>query len=677
MRHIFFLLFLLFAAVLFVPAISADDDAWNAIKSYQYGDDFKSLLAVEAEVQRSLASPETKIETAARLAALLDDNTTYPGRQFVCMQLRLVGGATEVPKLSEWLNQPEDSENVRLVLTDMQCEESLHPLRRALETFNGEAVIGIIGSVAARKDKNSIPTLVRLLDNPNRDIASAVVSALERFGREGLDALTKKKDLPGVGTARIGIANNLIEQGETDTAAEIFAEYTDTKYPVGLRRAAFSGLLRILSDEQRKKTIADWFFDSDPMKNDIAAFHLGELSDAAFDEMFKSIGKMGTRSRVIFFEIAAERKGEQLLESLLQALESNEAAERAIALRMIGNLGNPSTIPVLIAALSKDEISRNTAKEALARFPAPDVGPQLIAALQEPAIRDSAIDVIVAIKYYDAIDPMIRIAKSEENVDSVIAGLGRLCDPDEPDLPRLLDLYLSSPPGAKRERIERALVVVCEKNPDVSARADQLLVILEKRDGGLSGQLLIDTLPLLGRVGNKRVADMIRPLLNSSDEAPQQLALQRSAIRALCNWHNAEFLDDIWTIASEHSSAEFRQWALRAFIRVVTLRSDRPEGETLAMLKRAMSIAKDDADRQWCLSRAATIRTMETVDWAASFLDDSVLSQTACVVIVELAHHRFLREPNKTTFDPILLKVEQTAKDKEIVERAKKSRLGM
>jgi len=664
MKHLISLLFLLWTIPLFA------NEAWNAIKTYQFGDDFQPLLAVEAEIRQALVSPEMKAQAAARLAAFLDEETTYPGRQFVTMQLRLVGGAAEVPRLAEWLNRPEDAENVRLALTDILCEESLVPLRDALGTFKGQALVGIIGSLAARKDRLSIPVFARLLDDSDKDVAAAAASALGQFGAEGLDALLKAKDSPVVATALIGIANELIEQGKPEEAAKLFAMYTDEHCPVRLRRAAFQGQLRLLSAERRGQTIEEWFFEEDSAKNEIAAAHLSELPDARFDEMYKNIGKMSARSRIVFFEIAAERKGEQLLESLLQALESDDSTERLAALRTIGGLGDASTIPVLIAALGKDEVSQNIAKEALTRFPAQVVGPKLLEALTQPTLRNPAIDVIVAIKYYDAIDPMIRLAKGEDDAvsESMVTGLGRLCDPDDADLPRLLNLYLSSSPGAPRERVERALVVVCEKMPDAQARADKLIAILEKREGGLSGQLLLDVLPLLGRVGNPRVAAILRPLLDENNPA---------AIRALCNWPDATYLDDLWKIATDNPSEQYRRWALRAFIRVATLRSDRPESETLDLLRKAMDIADAPPDRQWCLSRASAVRTIESADWAASFLDDPILSQTACQVIVELAHHRFLREPNKAKFDPILLKVEQTAKDREIAEQAKKSRLGM
>ena len=67
----------------------------------------------------------------------------------------------------------------------------------------------------------------------------------------------------------------------------------------------------------------------------------------------------------------------------------------------------------------------------------------------------------------------------------------------------------------------------------------------------------------------------------------------------------------------------------------------------------------------------------ETVDWIAGYLDDPELAQTACKTIVELAHHRFLRQPNKAHFEPILRKVEATAKDKSVARLAEKARLGM
>lgn len=666
------LLILTFVLLPFTPLFA--DDAWNAVKTYRYGDDFKPLLAVEADVLRSAASPETKTRTAARLAALLSDETTPAGRQFVCMQLRLIGGPAEVPKLAEYLNKSEDVENARMALTDIRCEESLVPLRKALETFKGRELTGIIGSLAARDDKVSIPALAVKLDSDDPAVAAAAAAALGRFGTEGLQALKKAKSSPTVDTAIIGIADKLADDGKTKEAEEIFTGYSDTKYPAGIRRAAFRGLLRLLPEKQRKETIEKWFLENDRGKNDIAGSCLTELPEDRFAGLSKKIGDMTPRMRIVYYEAALDRNGTEPLESLIQALQSDDEMERLTAIQMLRRLKDASTIPLLLDLLEKDKALQSIVKEALSGFPPSMVGPKLLEAIRKPSLRSAAIDVIVAMKYYDAIDPMIPLAKSEDVTlaDPVIDGLGRLCDPDNTDLSRMLELYLTSRPGAHREKVERAIVVVCEKLPDPKSRADQLITILEKRDGGLSRQVLVNVLPLLGKVGNCRVAEMVRPLVDGKDAA-----LRQAAVRSLCNWPNAEHMDDLWDIASKNPSKQYQRWALRAFVRVVTLKSDRPEAETLSLLKKTMEIAAEDSDRQWCLSRAATVRTMDSVEWAASYLDDPVLSQTACLVLVELAHHRFLREPNKDRFVTILLKVERTAKEKDIVERAKKSRLGM
>ncbi len=130
-------------------------------------------------------------------------------------------------------------------------------------------------------------------------------------------------------------------------------------------------------------------------------------------------------------------------------------------------------------------------------------------------------------------------------------------------------------------------------------------------------------------------------------------------------------------IADHSANHEHRRWALRAYVRVVTLASDRPPAQTLAMLEGAMKRAENRDDKQLVLSRASTVRTMEAVDWIAPYLDDPELAQVACRSIVELAHHRFLRHPNMAHFVPILKKVSQLSKDPEVVERAKRYQLGL
>ena len=117
--------------------------------------------------------------------------------------------------------------------------------------------------------------------------------------------------------------------------------------------------------------------------------------------------------------------------------------------------------------------------------------------------------------------------------------------------------------------------------------------------------------------------------------------------------------------------------ALRAYIRVVSLKSDRPDSDTLAMLQKAFQQATNADDQQLAIERTSTVRTMEAVEWVASMLDDPALAQSACKTIVELAHHRFLRHPNMRQFGPILEKAAKISDDPAIVERAKRYRLGL
>jgi hypothetical protein len=63
---------------------------------------------------------------------------------------------------------------------------------------------------------------------------------------------------------------------------------------------------------------------------------------------------------------------------------------------------------------------------------------------------------------------------------------------------------------------------------------------------------------------------------------------------------------------------------------------------------------------------------MDTVHWVLTYFDDPKLAQDACFSIVEMAHHRELRHPNKAEFEKILDRVMATSKDAIVVERARR-----
>ncbi len=85
-----------------------------------------------------------------------------------------------------------------------------------------------------------------------------------------------------------------------------------------------------------------------------------------------------------------------------------------------------------------------------------------------------------------------------------------------------------------------------------------------------------------------------------------------------------------------------------------------------------MDLCKTDEDVNRLLRRIQNIRSPETLQYVLPYLDKPANAQAACEAIVEMAHHRGLREPNKPAFDAALDRVMATSKDPIVVDRAQR-----
>jgi hypothetical protein len=98
----------------------------------------------------------------------------------------------------------------------------------------------------------------------------------------------------------------------------------------------------------------------------------------------------------------------------------------------------------------------------------------------------------------------------------------------------------------------------------------------------------------------------------------------------------------------------------------------RADAERLALTRKVMTMCTSEEDRRLLIERVRAIRTIEALRFVAPYLEQPAYAQKACETVVELAHHRTLREPNKTEFHQALDKVIAISKDPVVFDRAKR-----
>jgi hypothetical protein len=231
----------------------------------------------------------------------------------------------------------------------------------------------------------------------------------------------------------------------------------------------------------------------------------------------------------------------------------------------------------------------------------------------------------------------------------------------------MLKGVLAEPKGRQREAAEKAVAAVCGRIKDASHRAEPILAAWTN----LSNADRLALLPTLGRVGGNDAVKPVEEAIQSRN--PEE---HEAGMRAICNWPDAFVCARLLQLAETEKQPALRNAALHAFIRVAAIPDKRPDGEKLALLKKAMTITDRVEERNYLIQRCQSIRTIESLRFVVPYLDQPDYAQAACATVVDLARHRELREPNKAEFTPALDTAIRISKDPNIIDRAKRYRAG-
>ncbi len=624
-----------------------------------------------------LGAPGREAERAdacRRIAEKLGPETAKPARIWLLQQLQFLGREECVDAVGAVLDDKDEHvrDAARRALQNNPAAQANGQLLARLDGASGSWRVGLINSLGARRDPASVPALVELLGDEDQAAVEATANALGKIGGPEATAALAAALGGASGQTKVCIADGylrcadkLLAAGKKDEAAAIYRQlYTPDSVRV-VRLAALKGMLNAAGDAAGEQ-ILELLQSDDADERAIAAGQVETvLGTGALRTSEQTFAKLSPPAKVLLLAALALQGDKSAMPVAVTAAMSDDASVRLAGVRALGTLGDAAVVPLLIKAIASGGDQADAARGSLARVSADGVDEAVLKALAQadPGLRSTLIGVLDTRKAVIAVPALLQEAAHEDGGvrSRAVAALGTLAEPK--DVAALVKLLLGTPKGRERDDAEKAIVLVCGRIEERDRQADPILE--ELAQAGQEQRCVL--LPLVGRIGGGKALDAIREAMKS-----ETAEVQDAAVRALCNWPDASVADELFKLAEQSENAGHRNWALRAYVRVIALPSNRPSAKSLEMFQKAMELAERDEDKRLIIGRVSTVRLVDTLRWVVPYLDDEALAQQACRTVVELAHHRDLREPNKKEFDPALERVIRISSDKGLVERAQR-----
>ena len=213
--------------------------------------------AVEVEKPKPHMPPEFQereiatMDAPGLIAILTDSGSSEFRKARACQRVGELGAKEAVPALSALLSNEHLSTYARYGLEPIADPSVDDALRAAVGKLNGIQLIGVINSIAKRRDAKAGPALVKMMHGSDQDVARAAAAALGNIGgassaKELQGALGKAKGMTRMAVADgcLICAERLLGEGKRDQGLAIYAFLSAPDVPKPARLAAMNGIIR-------------------------------------------------------------------------------------------------------------------------------------------------------------------------------------------------------------------------------------------------------------------------------------------------------------------------------------------------------------------------------------------------------------------------------------------------
>jgi len=580
----------------------------SAVLAWRHGEDRRPIETLASMAQETAVTPKARAMMAKQLAAVLSSNAAVEARAALCNALGIVGGNAEVAALSPLLRNKDRAFAARTALERIPGDKALIALRTALGSATAVDRIGLVNSLAARRDRAAVPLLERLVSNKNADVASAAIAGLGRIG--GDDAvqilLACGSEVPvtlraDVAAALLSCADD-VRAAHPPAAAPLFTRLIGNDQPRAVRCAALAGYVACVGEAGADLLFAALSCDDPRMRT--AAVRA--LADAGSTQMVRQaaarLASMPPDLAVQMIAVLGGRGDRATMSPVVAALSSDSTEVRCAAIAALATLGSAACVQPLLARLgSADRAEREAVCCTLCSIADRDVDALLTAALTNRSIaaRGEVLKVLAARGTPPPAPELLALAREAGNDPALrTACIKELAAVGTADMRAPLIALLS---GAETQ--DRALVTtlatLCLNAGDVVPVLDALASSNSAPKESLVG--------VLACVGGADALAAVRAALR----AP---GTRRAAVRALVQWRDVAAIDDLVALAAPKGDRTERVLALRGIARLASATTNLPPamvvGIVTSVLPAAIASATDPAGAE---GLGAVARLAETL----------------------------------------------------------------
>jgi hypothetical protein len=170
-----------------------------------------------------------------------------------------------------------------------------------------------------------------------------------------------------------------------------------------------------------------------------------------------------------------------------------------------------------------------------------------------------------------------------------------------------------------RDEAERALASTLKRNESAGVKG-----ILEAYQTQTTPEIRASLLQTLGDVGDREGLGVLLKALGD-----EKAEVRRASILALSAWPDSSPAAELLAFAIGPGGDSQQILALRGFIKLITVPSERPAALSVRMLKGAMSVAKQPEEKKSILGALPQFACEEALALASSLTGDSTVSKEA------------------------------------------------